>query len=147
MAKKKKAKRTTKKPSRRTNKTRAKKVAKKSPASKQPTKKKSRASTSVDGILNRYKKERALQEAQLATVRKKIADLEAKTRAYQEQIARLNDQEAATLQQVDELDAKRDHEVSELLSKLGVRVGQGDSLRGSDSRGQLSFGGNAETEE
>ena len=139
MAKKKKAKRATKKSSRRTTNTRAKKVAAKS-APKSPSRKKSPTSTSVDGILKRFKQERAVQESQLVAVRKKIADLEAKSRAFQEQIAKLNDQESETLQQVDELDAKRDQEISELLSRLGVRVGQMDSSSGS---GQTPFGGHA----
>ncbi len=118
-----------------------KKVATKSSATKKPTEKKSRLGTSVDGILNRYKKERALQETQLAAVRKRIADLEAKTRAFEEQIAKLNDQESATKRQVEDLDAKRDQEVSELLSKLGVRV---DSIPDSNGPGQNRFGANTD---
>ena len=125
MAKKKKVKRSARKSAKKTAPARSKKVSGRasSKATAKKTAKKPRASTSVDGILNRYRKERASQESQLAAVRKKIADLEAKTAAFQQQIAKLNDQETATLLQVEELDAKRDQEVSELLSKLGVRIG------------------------
>ena len=71
MAKKKSVRRATKKRSKVARKKTAKKAASKSRPAKKST---PRASTSVDGVLNRFKKERALQESQLSTVRKKIDD-------------------------------------------------------------------------
>ena len=78
---------------------------------------------SVDNVLEKYQKERTSQEIQLATVRKKIDELEAKTRAFREQIAKLTKQEAALKNSMAQLDTRRDNEVRKLLEKLGVQLG------------------------
>ena len=124
----------------------AKKSAKKSPKKKSAPKKapvkktaakSSPRASSVDGVLKKYEKERSAQESQLTTLRKKIDDLEAKSRAFQEQIAKLTTQEDVTKDAIMQLDSRRDEEVGQLLSKLGVQLGGGgsvvaDELAGSD---------------
>jgi chromosome segregation ATPase len=79
--------------------------------------------TSVDSILKKFKKERVTLDTGLVTVRKKINELNAKTRAFEEQIAKLTEKELVTEEAIEQLDARRDAEVSELLSKLGVKLG------------------------
>jgi chromosome segregation ATPase len=85
-------------------------------------------SNSVDGVLKKYQKERQTQEVQLATMRKKIEDLEAKTRAFREQIGKLTEQENGLQKTISQLDARRDQEVSNLLAKLGVQLRAGGSV-------------------
>jgi len=51
--------------------------------------------------------------------------LEAKSRAFQEQIASLTDKENATKDAIAQLDSRRDEEISGMLSKLGVQLGGG----------------------
>lgn len=53
--------------------------------------------------------------------------MQAKTRRYQEQIAKLTDQENATEEAISQLDSRRDEEIGNLLSKLGVQLGGGSS--------------------
>lgn len=128
MAKKKKT------SSSRTTKTHSKKkvARKKTTQKKSPQKKTAKARStgsggkSVDGVLQKYEQERSAQESLLATLRKKIEELEAKTRVYQEQITKLTDQADATRDAIEQLDSRRDEEVGKLLSKLGVQLG-GDS--------------------
>ena len=83
---------------------------------------------SVDSILKKYQKERHTQEVQLATMRKKIEELEAKTRAFREQIGKLTDQENGLKRAISQLDAQRDQEVSDLLAKLGVQFRTGNNM-------------------
>ena len=100
---------------------------KKAPKKKRPAKnthssgKRSRES-SVDAVLKKYENERSSQETQLVTLRKKIEDLETKTRTYQAQIAELKKQESVTENTIADLASRRDAEVSNLLSKLGVQL-------------------------
>jgi len=100
------------------------------PASKKSTKAKTskpRPVTSVDGVLKKYEKERAAQDSQLVALRKKIEELETKARVFEEQIAKLKDQESSTENAIAQLDSKRDEEVSRVLSKLGVSLGSANS--------------------
>ncbi len=82
-----------------------------------------RRSTSVDGILNKFNKERLNLDSSLTAIRKKILELKAKTRAFEEQIAKLTKKELETEEAIQQVDARRDTEVGELLSKLGVNLG------------------------
>jgi chromosome segregation ATPase len=86
-------------------------------AKARPTKPKS-----VDSILQKYEKQRVTCNSKLTSIRAKIEDLQAKTKAYAEQINKLTEQELVTESVIAELDSKRDSEVSELLTKLGVNL-------------------------
>ncbi len=115
MAKKKKTKVAKKKPAK-------KKVAKKATKAKSKPARKRPEPLSVDGVLKKFEKERATKQASLESVRKRIADLEAKSKAMQEQITKLTQQEVETVTLISQLDARRDEEVSEMLSRLGVQI-------------------------
>jgi len=108
-----------------------KKAAKKAPkkSSKKPAKVKNTGAgaKSVDGLLKKYEKERSAQGSQLATLGKKIKDLQAKTRVYENQIVKLQTQENALQVAIAKLDSRRDKEVGKLLGKLGVQLGDGGS--------------------
>ena len=81
----------------------------------------------MDGVLKKYAKERSAQVSQLATLSKKIDELQAKMRAYEQQIAKLDGQESAAQVAIEKLDSRRDEEVGKLLAKLGVQLGDGGS--------------------
>lgn len=59
----------------------------------------------------------------MAAVQKKIEELKAKTRAFEEQISNLTEKKLITEETIQQLDTRRDAEVSELLAKLGVNLG------------------------
>lgn len=103
------------------------KAAKKKPTRKKAARKTSKAKSatplSVDGVLEKYTKERGTLQSSLSTVQKKIADLKKKTLAFQQQIEKLTTQEATTAEAIATLDSRRDTEVSQVLAKLGVSVG------------------------
>lgn len=111
--------------------------AKKSPAKRSgPNKVVAKTSSgtkgnSVDSLLRKYQKERATQETQLGGLRKKIEELEAKTRSFREQISKLTEKEKATQDAIAKLDSMRDTDVANLLEKLGVQI-RSDSPRPSD---------------
>ena len=114
-----------------TNKRTSKKKAtkKKSPANSPARKTKGSArlksgSTSVDGVLKKFQKERATLEAQQAALKKKIEDLNLKTRSLESQIEKLTVKEANANSAIGQLDDRRDAEVSELLASLGVKLRQ-----------------------
>jgi hypothetical protein len=126
-----------------------KKVAKKKPAKKKAAKKKTakkkatprktakaRSSSpgkkSVDGLLKKYEREQSAKEAQLSTLVIKIEDLEAKSRVFQEQIAKLTVQKEATEEAIAQLGSRRDEEIGKLLSNLGVQLGGGSSVSVAD---------------
>lgn len=119
---------TTRKASRRKPSAKAKKVSKttnltapkKAIASKKSKPKSSR--NSVDSILVEFAKRRIEHEAKLAAVRKKIAQLEAKMKAYQAEIVSLKETESSTETIVGNLDLDRDQAVRDLLEKLGVKL-------------------------
>ena len=85
-----------------------KRPAKKRAAAKKKTKRKqstSRAATprsaggtSVDSLLKRFAKERATQETQLETLRKKKGEVEDKAKKLREQIEKLGEQEKKALE-------------------------------------------------
>ena len=77
---------------------------------------------SVDGILKKFVQERSSLDVHLSGVQKKIADLEKKTKSYQEQLVALAQDKETTLDSIAQIDTRRDLEVSQLLAKLGVRV-------------------------
>ena len=77
---------------------------------------------SVDGILKKFVQERSSLDVHLSGLQKKIADLEKKTKSYQEQLIALAQDKEATLDSIAQIDTRRDLEVSQLLAKLGVRV-------------------------
>jgi len=77
---------------------------------------------SVDGILKKFVQERSSLDAHLSGLQKKIADLEKKTKLYQEQLVSLAQDKDATLDSIAQIDTRRDLEVSQLLAKLGVKV-------------------------
>jgi hypothetical protein len=97
----------------------------KPPIATKPTKRAS--ATSVDAVLKKYQKERVSLNSSLVTVRKKIDELNAKTRAFEEQISKLTEKEMVAEESLQNLDVRRDAEVSELLSKLGVNIGASGS--------------------
>ncbi len=83
---------------------------------------------SVDSILVRFEKQRTEQQSKLSTVRKKIAQLEAKTKAFQAEIVSLKAAESNAETTLGKLDSQRDQAVRDLLKKLGVSlVGETDS--------------------
>ncbi len=123
MAKKKKA--ATKKPAKRrdTKKTPvAKKKASAAPKKATSPKKSGSRGTSVDTLLKKFENERRAKEAVLAGSKKQIEDLEQKVTKLDEQIAKLKTKASATQSEIDQLDSRRDAEVSELLVKLGVHL-------------------------
>ena len=99
-----------------------KRPAGKHPAGKRSAGKQAKADTSVDAILKRFAKERVTNETQVATLRKKREDLEARSAKLREQINRLMDQEKKSRDELAQLDARRDQEVAQLLEQLGVRL-------------------------
>ena len=98
-------------------KTRKSAVAK---GSKSSTKK--RSVNSVDGILKKFVRERSSLDLHLSALDKKIADLEKKTKKFQEQLVSLGQDKETTLESIAKIDTRRDLEVSQLLAKLGVKV-------------------------
>lgn len=128
VAAKPRAKKATKKP---TKKVVAKKVTKAS-AKKKTTKRAKGGSTksrgkakpkSVDGVLLAYEKERVVRQSNLESLTKKINDLVKKTEAYKIQIEKLSAEKDETVKIIAELDQRRDAEVAEVLSSLGINVG------------------------
>ncbi|MEM7783833.1 MAG: hypothetical protein AAF623_10805 [Planctomycetota bacterium] len=105
-------------------KSRSTKATKKKTTKKKAVKKVVRKakSESVDGILKRYELQRKTSETKLIHCQKKIAELLAKTKAFQKQITQLTREEVDTQKIISQLDEKRDAEVSKLLKKLGVNV-------------------------
>ncbi len=99
-----------------------KRPAGKRPAGKRSAGKQAKADTSIDAILKRFAKERVTNETQVATLRKKREDLEARSAKLREQINRLMDQEKKSRDELAQLDARRDQEVAQLLEQLGVRL-------------------------
>ncbi len=72
--------------------------------------------------MKKYKKERLTQESLLASVRKKIKELETKTLSFQEQIKELSSKASVTEETISQLDSRRDAEVGSLLEELGVQL-------------------------
>jgi len=111
-------------------KTVAKTVAKaKKPARKPATKSASKTAkksnrNSVDSILSSFAKERTFQQSKLTAVRKKMAQLEAKTKAFQAEIISLKEAESTAVTTIDSLDVQRDIEVRSTLEKLGVKLAE-----------------------
>jgi chromosome segregation ATPase len=107
--------------------------AKKSPAKKLAVAKKSTTAssggrgTSVDSLLKKYEKERKTQESKLSASLKKIKDLELKAQKLEEQIAKLKDDSKTTQAEIDQLDSRRDADIAEVLSKLGVQLSAGSA--------------------
>ena len=115
------------KQARKTPATRKKKKAtsKSTSKSKRSTKAKAKPtgkSNSVDAILNKYQRERVNQSAKLKLLKTRIEGLESKVKNFQSQIQTLGLEAKETQKQLDQHDALRDQEVSELLDKLGIRV-------------------------
>ena len=105
--------------------TKARSSKKTATASKRNSKKnkiKTKTANSVDGVLADFNKQRTEQEAKLVSVRKKIVQLEEKTKAFQTEIVALKSAEATTVDTIGSLDVKRDKAVRELLDKLGVKL-------------------------
>ena len=123
MAKKKK----TTKASRKTKKPKAKTKLVKRPTAKakakstKPKSSNTKTPTSVDGILKKFGKQRATLDSQAISTRNKIEALEKKVNQSLAQIDKLIEKETATKKSLNELDARRDSEVSALLAKLGVK--------------------------
>ena len=84
---------------------------------------KSAGSTSVDSLLRTFAKERTQKQSQLAMLQKKRRELEEKTRKFEEQIAKIAGQEKQASEDISSLDQRRDQQVAELLTKLGVKLG------------------------
>ena len=80
------------------------------------------ASLSVDGILKQFEKQRSDHQTKLTTVRKKISQLEAKTKAYLAEIVTLKQQEETASQTISTLDVQRDQAIRKQLEKLGVSL-------------------------
>ena len=96
-------------------------VAKKTTAKKAIAKSRSKPS-SVDGILKQFQKERVAQETKLVSVRSEIKDLTGKIQAYEKQIVKLKAQQLDTENSICTLDTRRDQEVANLLSSLGINL-------------------------
>jgi chromosome segregation ATPase len=128
MAKKKK--RAALKTANRTAKTTAK--INRGPSKKKGPAKRSTGSKSVDAILKRFANERRAMETRLNTSTKSREEIETKATRLREQIAKLAEQEKKIRDELAQLDAKRDREVSQLLSTLGVQLRDGSTGRGSD---------------
>ncbi|NNE00057.1 MAG: hypothetical protein HKN47_22280 [Pirellulaceae bacterium] len=113
-------------------KTTRRRVAKKKPSAKKKSSATSRKSarpkkstsrgTSVDTLLKRFEQERRAKETVLDGSQKQIQDLQAKVIKLEEQISKLKQKAAATQSEMDQLDSRRDAEVSELLVRLGVHL-------------------------
>jgi len=108
-----------------------KKVSKTTKATKPATQKKVTARkkskttatrNSVDSILEKFDKRRSEQQSKLAAVRKKIAQLEKKTKAHQAEIVSLKDAESKAEVSIGKLGLDRDQAVQKLLKKLGVKL-------------------------
>jgi hypothetical protein len=132
MAKKKKnsssrvsKKRTKKKVTKKRKTVRKKSSPKKAPKKATKAKSAGAGAKSVDGMLKKHAKDRSAQVSQLATLSKKIEELQAKTRVYDVHIAKLKSQENTTQAAIEKLDTRRDEEVGKLLAKLGVQLGDG----------------------
>jgi len=106
-------------------------VSKATKVSKSPTKKKATARKkakpkparkSVDSILATFGKQRTEQQSKLVSVRKKIAQLEAKTKACQAEIVSLKKAASTAETTLGKLDLDRDQAVRTLLEKLGVKL-------------------------
>ena len=111
-----------------------KKASKKSDSKSKRTSTKSKTkplakSNSVDAILNKYQKARVNQAAKLKLLRTRIEGLESKVKSFRTQIQELGLEEKEIQKQLDEHDAKRDQEVSDLLIKLGIRVSSSPSTK------------------
>ncbi len=98
-----------------------KSVAKKKTTARKKSKAKS-SRKSVDSILATFGKRRTEQQSKLAAVRKKIVQLEAKTKAYQAEIVSLKEAESNAETTLGKLDLDRDQAVRDLLEKLGVKL-------------------------
>ena len=98
------------------------KKSRKTASTKSKSSAKKKESNSVDGILRKFVQERSSLDVHLSGLQKKIADLEAKTKRYQEQLVTLAQDKEKTLDSIAQIDTRRDLEVSQLLAKLGVRV-------------------------
>jgi hypothetical protein len=85
-------------------------------------KKSSSADKSVDSILKTFDKRRTEQQAKLSAVTKKIALLEAKTKAQQAEIVSLKKAQTTAETTIGKLDIDRDQAVRKLLEKLGVNL-------------------------
>jgi uncharacterized coiled-coil DUF342 family protein len=106
----------------------AKAVSPKSPgkvvASKpKPKSAKTSKTPSVDEVILKYEKERTTLNSQLGETRKMIQELESKSRKLQDEISALRSREEMIVSKVGEVDSRRDREVSMILVKLGVQVG------------------------
>lgn len=103
-----------------------KKSSKKSPKKSSPKKSKTpstkKASNSVDDILKKFDNRRSALNVHLSALEKKISDLEMKTKMYQEQLVKLDQDREETLDSIAKLGDRRDVEVSQMLEKLGVKV-------------------------
>ena len=120
MAKKKKKSKQAKKSSAvRGVKKRTKKVAsKRTPARK--------SSNSVDALLKRFAKQRAVTEGQLAVLRKGKEENERRAEKIQQQIDKLTGQQQKLESELASLDFQRDQEVGKLLATLGIQVREHD---------------------
>lgn len=126
MAKKKKSvakKKTTKSPTAKKSPTSSPK--KRAVAQSTTAKTKSPRGNSVDALLKKFEKERKTQEAKLSNSIKKIDELEFKSEKLAEQIAKLKETAKSTQTEIDQLDSRRDAEVAEVLTKLGVQLSTG----------------------
>ena len=115
---------TKKKVSKKVSKKNSKKSRKAAAAKSSKGSSKKKEANSVDGILKKFVRERSSLDLHLSALDKKIADLEKKTKLYQEQLVALGNDKEATLDSIAKIDSRRDLEVSELLAKLGVKVSE-----------------------
>ena len=98
------------------------KTAPKRPATKKQAAPRASGNTSVDTLLGRFAKERAAKEVQLASLTKKKQEIEEKARKFREQIEKLALEERKSRDEIAQLDVRRDQEVGQLLSRLGVQL-------------------------
>lgn len=123
MAKKKKAKRAVKAPAKRPT-----KKAGKRPVKRTSTTRKSSSNKSVDGLLQRFAKQRSVTEAQLASLHKTKEESEKKAARIREQLDKLANQQQQLESDLANLDSQRDQEVSQLLASLGVQIARQSPL-------------------
>ena len=117
-----KKKRATKKASKKATKKKAKKST--SPPKKSAAKSSGgKSSRSLDAIMKKHEKERVSKESLLLSTQKKIEGLESKRDKLNTEISKLKESERNTSEEISAIATKRDAEVNELLTKMGVQLG------------------------
>ena len=114
--------------------------AKKAAAKKTASSKKPAPANSVDAVLRKYEKERDTKETILVNTSKQIEDLGIKALKIEEQIAKLKETVSTTETELSQIDARRAADVSGVLAKLGVNLGETQPAESPSPQPELEFG-------